>query len=61
MEQKLEKICEQIRMQNLIMMLDKLGPNLPNYEYNALKREIYDGIGLNDIMFGEYGLIEEDN
>lgn len=53
MEEKLEKIYEQIKMQNLILMLDKLGPNLQNYEYNAIRREIYDRIGLNDLMFGK--------
>lgn len=53
MEEKLEKIYEQIKMQNLILMLDKLGPNLQSYEYNAIRREIYDRIGLNDLMFGK--------
>lgn len=59
MEEMLEKIYEQLRIQNLILMLDKLGPNLPNCERNAVLREIHSKIGLNDLMFGKYANDEE--
>lgn len=58
MEEKLEKIFEQLRMQNLILMLDKLGPNLPNYERNEIEREIYNKIGLNELMFNNEEILD---
>lgn len=53
MEEKLEQIYQQLKMQNWILMLDKIGTNLANHQRNAIEREIYEKIGFNDLMFSE--------